>query len=440
MTIKSILLFTKSLIFPKTEKKSLARRSISGALICIGLSIIPLTCVLCITNGMIEGMTERLIGLSTGHIQAFVAQDIKETRTFQNFFAFAEKLKKQEGIISAYPEVDINAIGTANDYRSGIQIRGVNTDIFKDNHSFRSLFEVIEGDDLEISGSEAIVGKKIAELLNLHAGDTFRIITTRTVKDKLVPKLTPFKVKAIISSGYQEMDALWTFIPIETAFASLSLSNANFTVLMETPDAFSPELTYTKKCLQSDYGEIANFYSWQQVHQSEFENFSSTKVMLVLIMVLIVLVASINICSAIIMLVMERKKEIAILKSIGATPFGITLSFLLTAVVCGSGGVILGLVTGLLLSVNANQIISFIEKTVNHVAKIKYLIQGVPLDQMTQIHLMDPAYYIQTIPLEIPFGQIFLICALTIFLSLIVSIIPSVKAGKEKPIDTLRKA
>lgn len=439
MTLKSSLLFTKSLIFPKTEKNSSARRSIFGALLCIGLSIIPLICVLCVTNGMIEGMTERLIGLSTGHIQAFVAHDIDKTRNYQNFFEFANEMKEQDGIISAFPEVDVNAIGTAGDYRTGVQIRGINPDVFTQNKAFSSLLEIVEGESLDIIGNEAIIGKKMAELLNLHPGDTFRVITTRYVKDNLVPKLTPFKVKAVVSSGYQEMDALWTFIPIESAFASLSLSNANFTIMMETPDAFSPNLTYTKKCLQSDYGEVANFYSWQQVHQSEFENFASTKVMLILIMILIVLVASINICSAIIMLVMERKKEIAILKSIGASPFGITLSFLLTGLTCGTGGVILGLVFGLLLSINANELVSIIEKIINNIAKIGYFIKGTPLNEVSQIHLMDPAYYIQTIPLEIPFAQIFLICALTILLSLIVSIIPSVKAGREKPLDILRK-
>ena len=79
MTIKSSFLFAKSLIFPKAEKKSSARRSLWGALLCIGLSVIPLVVVISITNGMIQGMTDRIIGLSSSHVQAFVAQNIKET-------------------------------------------------------------------------------------------------------------------------------------------------------------------------------------------------------------------------------------------------------------------------------------------------------------------------------------------------------------------------
>ena len=90
------------------------------------------------------------------------------------------------------------------------------------------------------------------------------------------------------------------------------------------------------------------------MNATEFENFSSTRVMLVFIMLLVVLVASVNISSAIVMLVMERRKEIAILKSCGASSSGITFSFLLTGLACGTGGVMAGLPVGLLLSVNAN--------------------------------------------------------------------------------------
>ena len=157
-------------------------------------------------------------------------------------------------------------------------------------------------------------------------------------------------------------------------------------------------------------------------------------------MMLIVLVASINISSAIIMLVIERQKEIAILKSLGASPWGITLSFLITAVTCSIGGLLIGMPVGLILSMNANAILSFIEKIVNGFAKIGFMINGIPVEQVTQIKLMDPAYYLQNIPVIIPWGQIIMIGLSTLLLSIIVSLIPSIKAGKEKPLDILRKA
>lgn len=440
MTLGSSFLLAKSLIFPKAEKKSSARRSLWGALLCIGLSIIPLIVVISITNGMIEGMTERIIGLASSHVQAFVAQNIDETKTLEGLNSFASLLQEENPeVISVYPEVNISALATANNYKTGIQIRGMKDDIFETNHYFKKLFEVQEGNLSEFGANNVVMGSKIAQLLGLHSGDTFRVITTRTVNGMVAPKLTSFKVCAIISSGYQELDALWCFIPIQTAYKSLSMDNAKYTIMLETKDAFSPEVVKLQKNLQSKHGRIANFYRWDKIHQSEFESFSSTKVLLIFIMMLIVLVASINISSAIIMLVIERQKEIAILKSLGATPTGITLAFLLTAAACGAGGLIIGLPIGLLLSVNANALIKFIENAVNAVAKIGWLISGTPVDQITKITFMDPAYYLQNIPVNIPYNQILLIAVSTLLLSILVSLIPSIKAGKEKPLDILRK-
>ena len=447
MTIKASLKFARSLIFPKTEKKSSARRSLFGALLCIGLSIVPLIVVLSITNGMISGMTERIIGLSSSHIQAYVASNINEVSTAENFRAYAEELKKVDGVLNTYPEVSVTALAAGKSMRTGIQIRAMDKAIFTQNESFTKLFTVLEGSVEDYanapedkSARPAVVGQKMAETLNLHAGDTFRIITTKTANGKVSPKLTSFKVCAIVTSGYQELDALWVFIPIEYAYSYLSLDTANYTVMIETPDAFATELVRIQRFMQKQFGKYANFYRWDQVHSAEFENFSSTKVMLVFVMMLIVLVASINVSSAIVMLVMERRKEIAILKSLGASPSGITLSFLITGMACGSGGVLLGLPVGLLASVNANQIVQFVEKIVNMFAKAGYLLKGVPASEITAIKLMDPAYYLQEIPVDLPFGQILLIAAATILLSLIVSVIPAVKAGKEKPLDILRKA
>ena len=447
MTIKASLKFARSLIFPKTEKKSSARRSLFGALLCIGLSIVPLIVVLSITNGMISGMTERIIGLSSSHIQAYVATNINEVSSAENFRAYAEELKKVDGVLNTYPEVSVTALAAGKSMRTGIQIRAMDKAIFTQNESFTKLLTVLEGSVEDYANAPedktakpAVVGQKMAETLNLHAGDTFRIITTKTANGKVSPKLTSFKVCAIVTSGYQELDALWVFIPIEYAYSYLSLDTANYTVMIETPDAFATELVRIQRFMQKQFGKYANFYRWDQVHSAEFENFSSTKVMLVFVMMLIVLVASINVSSAIVMLVMERRKEIAILKSLGASPSGITLSFLITGMACGSGGVLLGLPVGLLASVNANQIVQFVEKIVNMFAKAGYLLKGLPASEITAIKLMDPAYYLQEIPVDLPFAQILLIAAATILLSLIVSVIPAVKAGKEKPLDILRKA
>lgn len=446
MTVKSSLLFARSLLFPKSDKRSSARRSLFGAFLCIGLSIIPLIVVTSITNGMINGMTERLIGLSSSSIQAYVASNISQVQSADKFKEYAEGFKSVKGVNNVYPEMNLTGLAAGKKLRSGAEIRAMDSHIFQDNASFQKLFTVVEGDLLDFVQDEyspekkAVIGKKMAENLNLHAGDTFRIITTKYINGNISPKLSSFKVAAIVSSGYQELDQLWVFIPLESAYSFLSLSNATFTIMMETSDPFSSDLVRIQEDAKKYAGRYANIYRWDQIHSAEFENFSSTKVMLIFVMMLIVLVASVNVSSAIVMLVMERQKEIAILKSIGATPSGITLSFLITGMACGCGGVLLGLPAGLLLAVNSNQIVKFLEMLVNGIAKLIYILKGTPLTELTHINLMDPAYYLAEIPIEIPFNEILIIAGATILLSLIVSIIPSIKAGKEKPLDILRKS
>ena len=427
MKLSYAFTFAKSLIFPKAEKKSVARKSLFGAMLCIGLSIVPLVVVISVTNAMIEGMTERIIGLSSSHIQAFVAANISKVKSAQSFIEYAEECTAVRGVKNVYPQVEISALAAGKNGRTGIELRALQKDIFNRNQSFKNLFEVCEGD---LTDFTAVIGKKLSEDMNLHPGDTIRIITTRSVGEKIVPKLTSFKVSAVISSGYQELDQFWVFIPLEAAYEKLAMDSATYNVMIETENAFSPDLVRIQLQLSDNFGRYANVYRWDQIHSSEFENFSSTKVMLVFVMMLIVLVACVNISSAIVMLVMERQKEIAILKSIGAKPAGITLAFLLASLACGAGGIIIGLPLGILLTIFSNQIVNGLERLVNFFSALG---GGGP------VHLMDPAYYLAEIPVRIPVNQIILIVVSVLFLSLVVSYIPSKKAGKEKPLDILRK-
>ena len=436
MSLSYSFKFAGSLIFPKSEKKSIARKSLFGAVLCIGLSLVPLVVVTSVTNGMIDGMTERIIGLSTSHIQAYVAPGISRVKSAEAFIEYARDTGGVRGVKGIYPEVEISALAAGKKGRSGIEIRALERDIFVRNKSFEKLFEVTEGELTSFINpaedekrSPAVIGKKLAEDLELKAGDVFRIITTKTTGDKISPKLTSFTVAAVVSSGYQELDQFWVFIPLEAAYSSLSMESASYNVMLETEDAFSPELVAIQKRIADNFGRYANVYRWDQIHTAEFENFSSTKVMLVFVMMLIVLVATVNISSAIVMLVMERQKEIAILKSIGAKPRGITLAFLLAALASGAGGLLLGLPVGILLTVFSNQIVHGLETLVNFFSTLG---GGGP------VHLMDPAYYLSEIPVEIPGKQIILIAVAVLLLSVLVSYLPSRKAGKEKPLDILR--
>ena len=443
MTLKSSLLFAFRLIFPKSAQKSSARRSVLGAMICIGISLVPLVVVLSVSDGMIGGMTQRIIGLSTSDLENFIARRSSFAESKENFTAYANLFSNVSGVTGVFPQIESDGLAAGKSYRTGARIRAVEPDIFFRNKDFSTLFEIFDGDlnSFVSDKKSAVIGTKMAELLNLKAGNTFRLITTNINSNGAVsPKVSTFKVAAIVSSGYQEMDSLWIFIPLETGFSVIPRESANFSVMIKTSETFSKKLVQ----IQKDCEEISNgnglLYSWKELNSSQFENFSSTKVLLIFIMFLIVLVAAVNISSAIVMLVMERRREIAILKSLGGTSHGITVSFLITGLACGFFGILLGLPVGLLRSVNANELISVTEKIVNFFSRIAYIFSGGSADGFSQVHLLDPAYYLTTIPISIPFAELFAVCVSVLLLSLCVSVLPAVKAGKEKPLDIFRKS
>lgn len=444
MTVRTSLLFAFRLIVPRTARQSNARRSLVGACACIGISLVPLVMVLTVSDGMIAGIKSRMIGLSSSHIECRIDSASAPALSLDALMALSAQVRAVDGVVETYPEMQSVALAASARGRTGATVRAVPAHIFRENQAFATLFEVVDGDilldDADGGARSAVIGEKLAQTLGLHAGSIFRLITTRVGESgSLVPKLTPFRVSAIVSSGYQELDALWVFIPLEAGFSILSAPQATVKIGVEARDGLSADLAVTGSRVQRVLPPGSRAYLWNQLNTAEYENFSSTQSMLLLIMLLIVLVASVNISSALVMLVMERRREIAILKSLGATADGIALSFLITGMAAGFVGVLVGLPTGLLCAVNINKIIAFIEKIVNFFAKFVYLIVYGSGADFAHITLLDPAFYLQRIPLSIPLGELSLIVAGTLVLSLLMSAVPAMRAGRERPIDTLRK-
>ncbi len=279
---------------------------------------------------------------------------------------------------------------------------------------------------------------KRAETLDLHVGDTLRLMTTQTSPNgRVLPKMHSATISGIVSSGYEEIDALWVFLPLESGFSYLSTASSQVKIGIEVDDPFSTD--FTKVSLETMQSLPAGFflYKWSDLNSSQYENYASTRMLLLLIMFLILLIASVNISAAIIMIALERQKEIAILKSVGATPSGITVSFLITGIACAIGGLVLGLPLGLLFGLNFNEILLFFENLFNEIIKVWYYISSG--FEYIPISFLNPAYYLETIPVNVPTVELLYISIGTIALAVVVSILPAIRAGKESPLDILRK-
>lgn len=443
MKLKASVLFALRMLKPHPGAITTAGKSLIGAIFCIGLSLIPLVVVLTVSEGMIEGITSRIIDLSSFHIQVNVRPGSSISKSAEELKNLATKISYIDGVTESYPERQGVALAAGSTGRIGATIRCLPPEIFNNETNFSALFTIVEGNLSLSKPNNVLIGTKIASSLNLKVGDTIRLVTFKTgLNGKIIPKITPFQVEGIVSCGYQELDSLWIFVPFDTGYKLLSDSVSNMLVGIQTKDAFSDDLYKTARQVAdiSPAGCVVRL--WNELNTAEFENFSSTRIMLIFIMILIVLVASVNISSALVMLAMERRKEIAILKSMGASTSGIVFSFLITGFCTGLAGIIIGMPIGIFCAINVNEIISFLEYIINFFSKVWYNISVIfSQGQMdfVPIHLLNPTYYLEHIPVVLPFTEFFCIVAGTLILAVIVSIFPSIRAGKEKPVETLRK-
>ena len=436
MNAKASFLFAKRIIFPKSGRLTIARKSLSGAILCIGISLVPLVTVLAVSNGMIDGITKRMISLSSSHVEAFAFK--KDSEALKEA---AQTVLGLKDISAAYPMIETSALAVAKSKRCGISVRALPPEIFESLASYKELFEADDGDIKNFVGQKnsVMIGKGVAEKLQIGAGDKIRVVTIKKgASGKITPGVHFYTVAAVVSCGYRELDALWLFMPFDEGSRISRGADASLAVMCELQNPFSPQIAAVQKEVQAALGSGYKVYRWDQLNRSQYENFSSTKILLLFIQLLIVLVASVNISSALAMLALERRREIAILKSLGASPRGVSLSFLLTGFACGAAGLVIGIPAGLLVSVNINALVRFAEKAINLVGKGLYFLLKNDIMGFSQIHLLDEEYYLKVIPIDVPFGDLFLIGAATLLLSLAVSVFPAIKAGKNRPLDTLR--
>lgn len=426
---------------------SVAKKSLAGAILCIGISLVPLVAIITISNGMINGITERLVSLSSSHLEAVCYS--KNAQLLEEAVLAAKSIP---GISVAYPMISCPAMAMSGKNRCGVTLRAIPKNVFEEDASYKKLFFTEDGSIADFAAGEkgALIGKGISERLGVKAGDTIRVVNIISNPSKesdsdssrnsisIRPSISSYKIKAVISCGYQELDSLWLFIDFEDGKKIMGAAQTLNAVMLETADAFSAELPSLQKKVQGVLGGVFRVYRWDQLNRAQYENFSSTKTLLVFIQLLIVLVACVNISSALIMLVLERRREIAILKSLGASNGGISASFLLVGFSCGVAGLLLGIPLGLFLSVNINGLIHFSEKAINFFAQGLYFLAKGDIMNFREIHLLDEAYYLKEIPVEIPFGELFFIGFLTLGLSLLASLLPARKAGKQRPLEILR--
>lgn len=430
------------------KSHSTARLSLLGAAFGIGISIVPLVVTLVVSDGMVQGISQRTVELGTGQVQVVNPQPHSASKC-ENELALKEMLCNEMTdpyFCNAWVQREGQGLLVGKQGRSGGVIRSIEDGFFTENEKAKDLITIVDGVPTLSTPNSIVLGKKIAEKLSLNVGDFCRLITLRENSEgKKVPKVSVFNVEAIISSGYQELDALWIFIPLSTGIEILSSYSSIDSVIVSTQNPFDTfrfgsflDELETKMFLMDNLPKTFRIYTWKDLNRGLFYSFSTTKNLILFIVFLITLVASINISHALVMLVMEKRSEIAILKATGASPTFITLCFLTAGFFTSFLGLVIALPLGLLISIHINSILKTFENILNSFLYYSAFFLG-RNGEYSQMRLLDPAYYLEEIPVTLQFDELYFIAFLTLALSFVVSLVPAIKAGREKPLSIMRK-
>ncbi len=412
-------------------------------IVSIALSLIPVIVILTVSNGMIEGITQRFIEFDTGHLRMTLSDQYDINAVTERLPA----LKKAPGIVYASLEVQGGGLLFADGKRSFVNIRGVDPGLYRDDHGFARFTKLTSG-SFDLSKKNSIViGKALADEFHLTVGQAVTVFTHRTKREgkETVIQARPnrFRITGIYSIGYQELDKSTVFISYADGRRDLSPDNSYTFIKLKVADPYTninKQAAHWEHFIDPD-AVFWRLLTWQEMNGNYYSAYESTKVLLLFIMLLIVVVAAFNIISSMIMMYLDRLQEIGILKSLGASPGSITFSFLCVGLLAGLLSTAIGVGAGLLIAVNINEIFQGIDTVLTAGNRLASLIASpfagpIPVER---VQVLNPEYYLAVIPIRISFWEVMGISLFTVGLSVFFSIFPASMAGRIKPLEVIRK-
>jgi lipoprotein-releasing system permease protein len=399
-------------------------RYLRGAAAGIAISLVPIIVTLIVADGMIRGIIDRYLELGTGHLQVFDAFGSgNEERV-------VEQIKEIGSVRGVWPERRGTGVLAGKNGRTGVTVRSIESSFWEDPNS-AAFLKIIDGERKPQTGNDIVLGEVLASGIGVQVGDTVRLMTVRTGSGgRLSPRSASFTVSGILSCGYNELDALWCIIDRDGGRRVFSSEQSSSSLIVKIYDPYGNADDFSWE-LFARLGSGYRIRTWKDLLLSQYSSYESTRQMLLFIMALIVLVAAVNVSSATSMLVFERQRDIAVLKVSGASVRGVTKIFLWSGFLTGLFGGITGIALGLIIGSNINFLIRSLEKLLSFFSE---LFNG------EQVKILDPGFYLETIPVIIDWTMVFLIGIFAVLCSVLASWIPACGAGKLKPMELLRKS
>ena len=384
------------------------------SLVGIALGVATLIIVMSVMNGFRHELLGRILGLN-GHLGIYSVGG-----PFTEFDDVAKRIRAIPGVVSATPIVEGQVLITSDSGgAAGGLARGIRPDdlrarpLIADGIRLGSL-DAFEGEDA------IIIGRRLAARLRVSVGDNVSLVSPqgRTTVFGTVPRVRAYRVVALFDVGMNEYDSSFVFLPLEAAQLYFQQRDAatQIEVFVQDPT----RLRGIMRQIQESAGSRVMVHSWQDANSSFFNAVQVERNVMFLILTLIIIVAAFNIVSSLIMLVKDKGRDIAVLRTMGATKGAVMRIFLLCGASIGVLGTLIGFVLGLVFCLNIESIRQF-------------------LQSLSGTELFSPeVYFLTRLPAILDYNEVAQVVAMGLGLSLLATLYPSWRAARTDPVEMLR--
>ncbi|MBN1663376.1 MAG: lipoprotein-releasing ABC transporter permease subunit [Deltaproteobacteria bacterium] len=392
----------------------------------IFLGVAALIIVLAVMNGFENDLRNKILGVNS-HIVL-----MEYTGGMRNYDKVMKDVSAVKDVVASTPFIYSQAMLKNRDNVMGVVLRGISTDtaskvinigkmrdggmtyLAKENRGGLPL----KSEDADLPGM--IVGKELAKHLGLFLFETVSIVSPMGISTPfgVVPRIKKFLVVGIFDSGFYEYDSTLAYISLKDSQEFLNMGDTVTGLEIKVADIYKADTI--AKDIERKMGHPYWARHWMEMNKNLFSALRLEKRVMFIILSLIVLVAAFNIISTLIMVVMEKNKDIAILKSMGATSKSIMQIFMFQGLTIGIIGAATGCIAGLLVALNINGISLYVERLFGF--KI----------------LPGDVYYLSELPSQVNYGDVSIIVIGTILICFLSTIYPSWRASRLDPAEALR--
>lgn len=382
------------------------------SLLGITLGVATLIIVMSVMNGFRTELLSRILGLN-GHLYV---QGIGVNIT--DYDALAESVLAVPGVTAAIPLVDGQVMVQSARNAGGALVRGMREADLKSMPIIADNIVMGTLDGLEEGG--VAVGSRLAENLGLLVGDNITLLSPRGAITPFgtAPKVGAFPIRAIFEIGMSEYDASFVFMPLDEARAFFRTNEgvSSLEIRVANPDRVNDFVGP----IATAAGPCCAVTTWQQRNESFFSALQVERNVMFLILTLILIVASLNIISGLVMLVKDKGRDIAVLRTMGATRGAVMRAFFISGASIGVAGTIAGFLLGLVFCLNIENLRQF-------------------LSRLSGTELFSPEiYFLSRMPAEVDASEVTAVVLMALFLSFAATLYPAWRAASLDPVEALR--